>query len=93
MAMITEATERVNRITSSGVTIATSCHTCNGSGLDLKEIDVGEIVDIYREYPDGNKIQRIKQVRSRWGIGLRPAKELVEAYDRLLTELTEISYS
>ena len=93
--MVTEvdrAVGRVNRITSSGVTIDSRCTACHGSGLETLTLNVVELVDIYKKFPD-NKIQRIKEARAIWSISLKPAKELIEAYDRLLKELTEINYS
>ena len=93
VAKVDRAVGQVNRITSSGVTFESRCSTCSGSGIVSQAIDISDLVDIYKVHPEGMKINRIKEVRAKWGMALKPAKELVEAYDRLLTELTGINYS
>jgi ribosomal protein L7/L12 len=55
-------------------------------------VGVQDLMTILEAHPD-NKIQRVKAVREKWLFGLKTAKDIVEAYDRLLTDLTEIRYS
>ena len=75
------------------VSIDTSCAKCNGSGVTTKYILVKDLADIYLSKGAGNKINRIKEIRAKYNLGLKSAKEVDEAYSRLLKELTEISYS
>ena len=93
VAEVDRAVGRVNRITSSGVTFDSRCSACSGSGIQTQAVDIADLADIYKTCPEGQKINRIKAVRAKWHMGLKPAKEVVEAYDRLLTELTGINYS
>ena len=93
--MVTTAVdEKLNsgRVTNTGIEVVTTCFHCNGTGQNVRKVNIKTLADIYEQYPE-SKIQRIKEVRAKWLFDLRSAKELVEAYDRLLTELTEINYS
>ena len=92
--MTTAIGEQLNtgRVTDTGIEVVTTCWHCKGDGKNVRSIDLDTLASIYNQYPE-NKISRIKEVRAKWLFDLRSAKELVEAYDRLLTELTEINYS
>ena len=93
--MVTTAVdEKLNtgRVTDTGIEVVTTCWHCKGDGKNVRSIDLDALASSYNQYPE-NKINRIKEVRAKWLFDLRSAKELVEAYDRLLTELTEINYS
>ena len=74
------------------ISFSMACPKCRGTGTATQRIDFETLERIHTNNPE-NKIQRIKEVRAMWLFDLKSAKELVEAYDRLLTELTEINYS
>ena len=93
--MVTTAVdEKLNtgRVTNTGIELVTTCFQCNRTGQNVRKVNIKTLADIYQQYPE-SKISRIKEVRAMWLFDLKSAKELVEAYDRLLTELTEINYS
>lgn len=92
MTTIVDMTHGATVSSEGELNIKTSCRDCNGTGLRHMKLDVKTLVDIYQQFPD-NKIQRIKELRSTTYLGLRSAKQVIEAYDKLLKELTEISYS
>lgn len=63
------------------ISFAMSCPTCRGTGTATQRIAFETLERVYAKCPD-NKINRIKEVRALWGLGLRTAKELVETYDK-----------
>lgn len=91
-AQMTDEKLNTGRVTNTGIEVVTTCFHCNGTGQNVRKVNIKTLADIYEQYPE-SKIQRIKEVRAMWLFDLKSAKELVEAYDRLLTELTEINYS
>ena len=68
------------------MTVTTQCIKCHGSGVAVHTIDLASLSEIYWDNP-GNKILRIKEVRARWFLGLRAAKDIVEKYDGYLDVL------
>jgi len=74
------------------IRVKAQCNQCSGSGRMAVRVGVQDLMTILEAHPD-NKIQRVKAVREKWLFGLKTAKDIVEAYDRLLTDLTEIRYS
>ena len=91
-AQMTDEKLNTGRVTNTGIEVVTTCFHCNGTGQNVRKVNIKTLADIYEQYPE-SKISRIKEVRAMWLFDLKSAKELVEAYDRLLTELTEINYS
>ena len=82
--MVTTAVdEKLNtgRVTNTGIEVVTTCFHCNGTGQNVRKVNIKTLADIYEQYPE-SKIQRIKEVRAKWLFDLRSAKELVEGYDR-----------
>ena len=72
--------------------VLVQCKCCNGSGSGLVKLGVRDLVDIYEKHPN-NKIERIKVLRDKTDLGLKAAKEVIEAYDQLLSDLLAIKYS
>ena len=64
------------------------CPTCRGTGVATQQISFEILGRISAQYD--NKISRIKEVRTIWGLGLRSAKELVEAYDKHREEVQRL---
>ena len=71
------------------ISFSMACPKCRGTGTALQRIDFETLETIHKNNPL-NKIQRIKEVRATWGIGLRAAKELVESYDRFLENVKKL---
>ncbi len=68
-----------------------SCRNCGGRGFISFEIDMAEFIDIVDEgLSAGNKIQAIKDVRTKWDMGLKDAKNMVEAYQDFLNSVATI---
>lgn len=74
------------------MTIHTKCHYCRGTGISRQRVYIQNLKDIYSTHPE-NKIQRIKEVRSAWNLGLKSAKELVETFDSHMEMTREIEKS
>ena len=70
----------------------TSCKYCGGRGFISLNIDMAEFIDIVDEggLSTGNKIQAIKDVRTKWDVGLKDAKNMVEAYQDFLNSIATI---
>ena len=67
------------------------CRVCDGKGNRAIIIDIPEFMKIVdasisprRIKVERNKIQAIKDVRERWALGLREAKNLVESYQTFI---------
>ena len=71
------------------ISFSMACPKCRGTGTATQRIDFETLERIHTKNPE-NKIQRIKEVRATWGIGLRSAKELVESYDRFLENVKKL---
>jgi len=68
----------------------TICKPCGGGGFIAIEIDMAEFIDIVDEGFADNKIVAIKAVRTRWDMGLKDAKDIVEAYQEFLNNIATI---
>ena len=69
----------------------TLCKFCGGRGFMAIEIDMADFIDIVDEgLSAGNKIQAIKDVRTKWDMGLKDAKNMVEAYQEFLNSIATI---
>ena len=55
------------------------CAECNGSGKKQFLVNLGDILDSVNEVGIENKINAIKQIRNKYSMGLRDAKDLTEA--------------
>ena len=71
------------------ISFSMACPTCRGTGTALQRIDFESLESIHNNNPQ-NKIQRIKEVRARWGLGLRASKELVERYEVFRDEVKKL---
>tara|TARA_Y100000310_G_scaffold246325_1_gene251563 strand:- start:206 stop:508 length:303 start_codon:yes stop_codon:yes gene_type:complete len=71
--------------------IVMHCRECSGTGREAVKLGVKDLVDIYEKSP-ANKIERIKELRAKTYLGLKPAKEVIEAYDQLISNLRAIRY-
>jgi len=68
-----------------------SCKDCGGTGFIAIEVNIEEFINIVdEELSAGNKIPAIKAVRTRWDMGLKDAKEIVEAYQEFLRSIATI---
>ena len=57
------------------------CRACGGRGTIEIDVDIEEFIKIVNEgLSINNKIIAIKAVRERWDMGLKAAKDMVEAY-------------
>ena len=74
------------------MTIHTQCHYCRGTGISHQRVYIDNLTEIYNNHPE-NKIQRIKEVRAVWNLGLKSAKELVEAFDSHMKNTRKIKES
>ena len=71
------------------ISFSMACPKCRGTGTALQRIDFETLERIHLNNPE-NKIQRIKEVRAMWGLGLRSAKDLVERYDKFREEVKKL---
>ena len=71
------------------ISFSMACPKCRGTGTALQRIDFETLERIHLNNPE-NKIQKIKEVRAMWGLGLKTAKELVEKYDVFREEVTKL---
>ena len=68
-----------------------TCKDCGGRGFIEVKINMDEFVSLVEgPLTIGDKIPAIKEVRTRWGIGLKDAKEMVEAYQYFLNSMSTI---
>tara|TARA_R100000306_G_C4353031_1_gene131171 strand:- start:561 stop:806 length:246 start_codon:yes stop_codon:yes gene_type:complete len=66
------------------------CPHCDGSGLRTLHINPITLFEMHEQMPD-QKINFIKAVRTEWDIGLREAKEIVEAVIEFSNQLSDNS--
>lgn len=71
------------------ISFSMACPKCRGTGTALQRIDFETLENIHNNNPE-NKINRIKEVRAKWGLGLRTAKELVERYGVFRDEISKL---
>ena len=71
------------------ISFSMACPKCRGTGTALQRIDFETLERIHLNNPE-NKIQKIKEVRAMWGLGLKTAKELVEKYDVFREEVMKL---
>jgi len=68
-----------------GIQMEHVCRDCNGTGRKITEVSMHEFMDLVDAgLSVGNKLVAIKDVRTKWGLGLKDAKDLVEAYQTFL---------
>ena len=71
-----------------GIEMEHVCRECSGTGRKTSEISMHEFMDIVDGgLSVGNKIEAIKDVRTKWGIGLKDARDLIEAYQTFLAAM------
>ena len=71
------------------ISFSMACPKCRGTGTALQRIDFDTLERIHLNNPE-NKIQKIKEVRALWGLGLKTAKNLVERYDKFREEVEKL---
>tara|TARA_R110000824_G_scaffold30868_12_gene101057 strand:+ start:7422 stop:7709 length:288 start_codon:yes stop_codon:yes gene_type:complete len=72
------------------IQIRRTCRGCDGTGKKTFEVSMHEFMDIVNSsLREGNKLVAIKDVRTRWDLGLRDAKELVESYQTFLAAMPD----
>ena len=71
-----------SKVTEEYIEIETKCPSCMGKGYNRTILNIDELLRMRTEVMGWeNKIKFIKEVRTRWDLGLRDAKEIVEAVE------------